>query len=110
MRVIQLTLLCSIAYDSKGSYGSDGWVQYRVELQDIRDVELRPIINVNFGNPTGDNDNWHSCSCVNGLGSALFSFSNTPFAKRDHPLTGNFSICYMGSRLILLVQNSHWDN
>ncbi|MCJ1391166.1 hypothetical protein MMC18_004028, partial [Xylographa bjoerkii] len=80
--------------DHVGTEGSDGWVTYRVELQDVPDQGSRPVVKVTFGDPTGNTDNWYGCSCQNGMGNALFSFSNTDYPKRDHPLTVTGTIGY----------------
>ena len=84
-----------------GGYGSDGWVQYRIELVDVSDVIQRPIVNTSFGNPNADNANWYSTSCLNGAGHSLLLFSNSGYDPTSplfigiivHLLTSRASSC-----------------
>lgn len=73
-----------------GPYGSEGWVQYRVELPSVAEIEQRPVVNVNFGGPSLDRENWYTATCCNGIGNALLEFSNTTFERTDPPLIGKF--------------------
>ncbi|KAK0622259.1 hypothetical protein DIS24_g11239 [Lasiodiplodia hormozganensis] len=85
--------------DYWGPYGSDGWVQYRAELDDAPRNDVKPIILIKFSCPTGANDNEFSASATAGSdpGAAqcnLFSFRNTDYPKRDHPLTVTVTITF----------------
>ncbi|MCJ1246638.1 hypothetical protein MMC30_003847 [Trapelia coarctata] len=80
--------------DSWGAHGSEGWVQYRVELPSVSDLSQRPVMHANFGDPSLDRENWYTANCRDGIGNALLEFSNTTFGRTDPPLIVTGVISY----------------
>ncbi|OJD34157.1 uncharacterized protein BKCO1_25000111 [Diplodia corticola] len=82
-----------------GWSGSQGWVQYRVDLPDVVNDDAKPVICVNFECPTGFNDNrlWADATASadpKAPASSLFKLTASDFVKRDHPLTGTLTVTF----------------
>jgi hypothetical protein len=73
-------------------------VRYRVDLKDCSDNALKPVIRVNFADPTGFNDNEFGVSATTRDGddtpSFLFVCPYSDFEKRDHPLRGKLTVAF----------------
>ena len=57
------------------------------------DDDLKPVVKISFGDPTGDDDNSFSIACEGDgeIGHGGLTFINTDFTKSGHPLTGTSS-------------------
>ncbi|KAH7010941.1 hypothetical protein B0J12DRAFT_59179 [Macrophomina phaseolina] len=82
-----------------GLFGSEGWVQYKVDLPDAANDDAKPIVQLNFCCPCGTKDNTFSAvakanSDPSAVDCHLFQFKESSYNKRDHPLKVTVTVSF----------------